>query len=60
VESLDRARDQVVGDVRARLDGDAAVLTLDASDDTSIARWVSERHLDQFERAFGRPLRIVE
>ena len=58
-ESLERARDQVVTDVRVALADDGVRLTLVAHDDVSVARWVAERHVDQFERAFGRPLEIV-
>jgi exopolyphosphatase / guanosine-5'-triphosphate,3'-diphosphate pyrophosphatase len=61
-ESLERARDQVVQEAKVTLDdGDGSVrIGLVATDDASVARWVAERHVDQFERAFGRPLRIVE
>ena len=59
-ESLERARDQVVLGTSVRLDSDLVELRLEAREDASVARWVAGRHGDQFERAFGRPLRFVE
>jgi exopolyphosphatase/guanosine-5'-triphosphate,3'-diphosphate pyrophosphatase len=60
-ESLERARDQVVAEARATVDKDGDVtLRLVAHEDVSVARWVTERHVDQFERAFGRRLRFAD
>ena len=41
-------------------EGDGPVrLRILASEDTAMVRWVAGRHVDQFERAFGRRLEIV-
>ncbi|MGI8595230.1 MAG: HD domain-containing protein [Solirubrobacteraceae bacterium] len=59
-ESLERSRDQIVDRAAIEIDDDGLVaLRAISSQDASVARWVAERHVDQFERAFGRPLRIV-
>ncbi len=59
-ESLERSRDQIVERAAIEVDDDGLVsLRAISAQDASVARWVAERHVDQFERAFGRPLRIV-
>lgn len=59
-ESLERSRDQIVARAEIELDDDGLVILRAVSDeDASVARWVAERHVDQFERAFRRPLRVV-
>lgn len=59
-EAHERSRDQIVEPTAIEVDDHGPVaLRAISSHDTSFARWVAERHVDQFERAFGRPLRIV-
>jgi exopolyphosphatase / guanosine-5'-triphosphate,3'-diphosphate pyrophosphatase len=59
-ESLERSRDQVVQRAEVEVDDDGWVRLRPVSEaDTSVARWVAERHVDQFERAFGRPLSVL-
>jgi exopolyphosphatase/guanosine-5'-triphosphate,3'-diphosphate pyrophosphatase len=57
-EQLERPRDQSVRSTRVeRRDGEV-VLHLDATEDTTVARWAAERQRDLFERAFKRRLTI--
>jgi exopolyphosphatase / guanosine-5'-triphosphate,3'-diphosphate pyrophosphatase len=59
-ESLERSRDQIVERAEIELDDDGLVILRTVSrEDASVARWVAERHVDQFERAFGRPLSVL-
>jgi exopolyphosphatase/guanosine-5'-triphosphate,3'-diphosphate pyrophosphatase len=59
-ESLERSRDQVVERTELAVDDDGWLrLHVVSRADTSVARWVAERHVDQFERAFGRPLSVL-
>jgi exopolyphosphatase/guanosine-5'-triphosphate,3'-diphosphate pyrophosphatase len=59
-ESLERSRDQVVEGTELEVDDDGWVrLHVVSRADTSVARWVAERHVEQFERAFGRPLSVL-
>ncbi len=57
-EQLERNRDQVVKAARLRRGDDGVVLELDATGDTSVARWGAERQGDLFERAFGASLTV--
>jgi exopolyphosphatase/guanosine-5'-triphosphate,3'-diphosphate pyrophosphatase len=58
-EQLERNRDQVVRAARLRRAGDdAVVLELEATGDTSVARWGAERQGDLFARAFGAELTV--
>jgi exopolyphosphatase/guanosine-5'-triphosphate,3'-diphosphate pyrophosphatase len=61
-ESLERSRDQIVERAEIELDDDGWVRLRPVSRagaDAGVARWVAERHVDQFERAFGRPLSVL-
>ncbi len=59
-ESLERSRDQVVEGTELEVDDDGWLrLHVISRADTSVARWVAERHVEQFERAFGRPLSVL-
>jgi exopolyphosphatase/guanosine-5'-triphosphate,3'-diphosphate pyrophosphatase len=59
-EQLERNRDQTVRAARLRRDGeDGVVLELEATGDTSVARWGAERQGDLFARAFGAELTVV-
>jgi exopolyphosphatase/guanosine-5'-triphosphate,3'-diphosphate pyrophosphatase len=58
-EQLERNRDQVVRAARLRRADGGVVLELDATGDTSVARWGAERQGELFERAFGAPLTVV-
>lgn len=57
-EQLERNRDQVVRAARLRRDDDGVVLELDATGDTSVARWGAERQGELWQRAFGAPLTV--
>jgi exopolyphosphatase / guanosine-5'-triphosphate,3'-diphosphate pyrophosphatase len=57
-EQLERNRDQVVRAARLRRDDGGVVLELDATGDTSVARWGAERQGELWERAFGAPLTV--
>jgi exopolyphosphatase / guanosine-5'-triphosphate,3'-diphosphate pyrophosphatase len=57
-EQLERNRDQVVRAARLRRDDAGVTLELDATGDTSVARWGAERQGDLFERAFGCRLTV--
>ena len=57
-EQLERNRDQVVRAARLRRDDGGVVLELDATGDTSVARWGAERQGELWERAFGAPLAV--
>jgi exopolyphosphatase/guanosine-5'-triphosphate,3'-diphosphate pyrophosphatase len=60
-ESLERSRDQVVEGTELEVDDDGWLrLRAISRADTSVARWVAERHVEQFERAFGRPLSVLD
>jgi exopolyphosphatase / guanosine-5'-triphosphate,3'-diphosphate pyrophosphatase len=57
-EQLERNRDQVVRAARLRRDDAGVVLELDATGDTSVARWGAERQGELWQRAFGAPLSV--
>jgi exopolyphosphatase/guanosine-5'-triphosphate,3'-diphosphate pyrophosphatase len=57
-EQLERNRDQVVRAARLRRDDGGVVLELDATGDTSVARWGAERQGELWQRAFGAPLTV--
>jgi exopolyphosphatase / guanosine-5'-triphosphate,3'-diphosphate pyrophosphatase len=57
-EQLERNRDQVVRAARLRRDDGCVVLELDATGDTSVARWGAERQGELWQRAFGAPLSV--
>jgi len=59
-EGLERSRDQLVRSARVQASNGTVRLALEADGDTRVARWAAERELDLFERAFDRPLEIVE
>ena len=55
-EQFERARDQAVRSTRVSVDNGVVVLTLEASEDVTVAQWAAERQSDVFERAFGKRL----
>ncbi len=59
-EQLERSRDQSVHDAHVGVDDGHVVLSLDADEDVTIARWATERQSELFERAFGRELTVSD
>ncbi len=59
-EQLERSRDQSVHDAHVGIDDGHVVLSLDADEDVTIARWATERQSEMFERAFGRELTVTD
>jgi exopolyphosphatase / guanosine-5'-triphosphate,3'-diphosphate pyrophosphatase len=57
-EQFERARDQAVRGTRVAVHDGVVDLTLEASEDVSIARWAAQRQSDVFRRAFGKDLRV--
>jgi exopolyphosphatase / guanosine-5'-triphosphate,3'-diphosphate pyrophosphatase len=57
-EQFERARDQAVRSTRVSLSDGVVDLTLEASEDVTVAQWAAERQADVFERAFGKRLRV--
>jgi exopolyphosphatase/guanosine-5'-triphosphate,3'-diphosphate pyrophosphatase len=57
-EQFERARDQAVRATRVDLTDGVVDVTLEASDDVTVAQWAAERQGDVFERAFGKQLRV--
>jgi exopolyphosphatase/guanosine-5'-triphosphate,3'-diphosphate pyrophosphatase len=58
-EQLERSRDQLVREARLQVADGRARLELVAEEDVSVARWAARRHVDLFQRAFGRELEIA-
>ena len=58
-EQFERAHDQAVNATHIALDDGRVDLTLEGSEDVSVARWAAERQADVFELAFGRKLRVL-
>ena len=59
-EGLERARDQLVRDVRITVAKDGSVrLDVVSQADAPVARWGAARELELFERAFGRELVVA-
>jgi exopolyphosphatase / guanosine-5'-triphosphate,3'-diphosphate pyrophosphatase len=58
-EQLERSRDQLVREARLQVADGRARLELVADGDVSVARWAARRHVDLFQRAFGRELEIA-
>jgi exopolyphosphatase/guanosine-5'-triphosphate,3'-diphosphate pyrophosphatase len=57
-EQLDRARDQLVRDVRVNVRDGSVRLALKADGDASLALWSGGRQVDIFEKAFGKKLEL--
>jgi exopolyphosphatase / guanosine-5'-triphosphate,3'-diphosphate pyrophosphatase len=57
-EQFERARDQAVRSTRIDVTDGVVDVTLEASDDVSVAQWAAERQGDVFEKAFGKELRV--
>ena len=57
-EQLERPRDQTVRSLSVEVADGHVALTLEHSEDVTVARWAAERQGDLFERALGRELRI--
>jgi exopolyphosphatase/guanosine-5'-triphosphate,3'-diphosphate pyrophosphatase len=57
-EQFERARDQAVRATRVNVTDGAVDVTLEATDDVTVAQWAAERQGDVFERAFGKELRV--
>ena len=57
-EQFERGRDQAVRATRVSVANGIVDLTLEASEDVTVAQWAAERQADVFERAFGKQLRV--
>ena len=58
LEQFERARDQAVRSTRVDVTDGVVDVTLEATDDVTVAQWAAERQGDVFERAFGKELRV--
>jgi len=58
-EQLERTRDQLVSEIRVRVDDDRVFLELIHDGDASVAHQATQRQVELFEQAFGRRLEIL-
>jgi exopolyphosphatase/guanosine-5'-triphosphate,3'-diphosphate pyrophosphatase len=58
-EQLERSRDQLVRGTHVEVEDGTVRLELEADEDVTLARWSAERHVDVFERAFGKKIEIA-
>ncbi len=59
-EQLERPRDQSVRDISVEVGNGRVELTLEHSEDVSVARWAAARERDLFKSAWDRELRVSD